>query len=228
LVFYPVLHCEFLVYDDADYVSSNSLVMRGLTFTGARWAFTTGHMGNWHPLTWLSHMTDVQLYALNPFGHHLTGLLFHIVNTVLLFFLLRRATGRHWSSAVFGWHPLHVESVAWIAERKDVLSTFFELLSLHAYVRYAERPRLRAAKAFIWFGLALFWFALGLMSKAMIVTMPLLLLLLDIWPLRRLQVSAIRSQLQVLSRLVLENSPLLLCLPYPQSLPPGRWPDLTR
>lgn len=189
VVFYPVLRHQFLLYDDPEYVTANPHVSHGLTPQAFCWAFVTGHMGNWHPVTWLSHMMDVQMFGLHPAGHHLLNLLLHVANTVLLFLLLRRITGAVWQSAMvaamFAWHPLHVESVAWIAERKDVLSTFFELLSIHAYVRYAERSRPRTAKGLLWLSLALFLFALGLMSKAMVATLPFLLLLLDYWPLRR-------------------------------------------
>ncbi|HEV2208529.1 MAG TPA: tetratricopeptide repeat protein [Verrucomicrobiae bacterium] len=139
----PVRHCQFVNYDDGDYVTANSNVQGGLTWANARWAFTTGHASNWHPLTWLSHMLDWQLFGDNPGAQHLVNLGFHVANTLLLFLLLRSMTGAHWRSAfvaaAFALHPLHVESVAWISERKDVLSTFFFLLTLAAYVRYARR-----------------------------------------------------------------------------------------
>ena len=154
-VFWPVRLNDFIEYDDQDYVTANSQVQRGLSWEGLAWAFTTGHAANWHPLTWLSHALDVQLFGLNPAGHHLTSLLFHIANTLLIFLFLRRTTGATWRSAFvaafFALHPLHVESVAWVAERKDVLSTFFGLLSLWAYAAYAaEReggnPKVRNPK----------------------------------------------------------------------------------
>ena len=130
-------------YDDDDYVTDNPVVQRGLTWTGIQWAFTTGRASNWHPVTWLSHMTDCELFGLNPGAHHLVNVLFHTANAALLFVLLLRLTGALWPSAfvaaLFAWHPLHVESVAWISERKDVLSTFFALLSLLAYTRYAQQ-----------------------------------------------------------------------------------------
>jgi protein O-mannosyl-transferase len=193
----PVLFYAFTDYDDNDYVWQNPQVLNGLSLPGAAWAFTHFYASNWHPLTWLSHMLDVQLYGMNAGGHHATNVLFHAANTVLLFLWLKRATGAVWRSAavaaLFGLHPLHVESVAWVAERKDVLSTFFLLLSLGAYTRYAQGRRgVENAKSNFDFrspspaySCALFFFALGLMSKPMVVTLPFVLLLLDYWPLNR-------------------------------------------
>src|SRR5262249_49348239 len=156
-------------------------VQNGLTWDSLRWAFTTAHAYNWHPLTWLSHMADCELYGLNPAGHHLTSLLLHAANSVLVFLLLRRMTGAQWRSAfaaaLFALHPLRVESVAWIAERKDVLSTFFWALTIWAYVRYTEKPWLGR------YGIMMLLFSLGLMTKPMLVTLPFLLFLLDFWPL---------------------------------------------
>ena len=144
-VFWPVTGHDFINFDDPDYVTSNPVVQQGLTWEGVRWAFTSANASNWHPLTWLSHMLDVQLFDLKPGWHHLTSLLLHIANTLLLFGVLRRMTRALWRSgfvaALFALHPLHVESVAWVAERKDVLSTFFFMLTLWAYVRYAEGRR---------------------------------------------------------------------------------------
>jgi hypothetical protein len=143
LVFLPVLKCQFVNLDDPLYVTSNSNVQAGLTHAGLVWAFRTGDAGNWHPLTWISHMLDCQLYGLGPAGHHLTNLLFHALNSILLFILLQRLTGALWRSAfvaaLFALHPLHVESVAWISERKDVLSACFFMLTLLAYARYAKK-----------------------------------------------------------------------------------------
>jgi len=182
--FWQVKDHEFLGYDDQDYVTNNFIIQRGLTLDGLRWAFTTIHFGNWHTLTWLSHMLDCQLYGLNPRGHHLTNLALHAANTVLLFLLLARITAALWPSAfvaaLFALHPLHVESVAWVAERKDVLSSFFFLTTLWAYARYAAAPSLRRYLP------VLFSFALGLMAKPMLVTLPFVLLLLDYWPLGRM------------------------------------------
>lgn len=175
-------------YDDALYVTANAMVQRGLTAEGLVWAFTTGHAANWHPLTWLSHMADVTVFGLNPAGHHAVSVAIHIVNTILLFLALERLTGRRWPSAAaaafFALHPLHVESVAWIAERKDVLSTFFWFLCLWLYPAYVKkRTPLRYA------GL-LACLALGLMAKPMVVTLPCTLLLLDLWPLRRIDLAS--------------------------------------
>jgi Tfp pilus assembly protein PilF len=177
------LKCDFVNLDDPTYVVGNATVRSGLTLAGVRWAFTSTEAGLWHPITWLSHMLDVELYGLNPSGHHLTSLLFHAANGVLLFLVLRAMTGAHWRSAVvaalFALHPLGVESVAWVAQRKDVLGTFFGLLALWAYTGYARRPTLPR------FCLVALPFTLALMSEAMLVTLPFVMLLLDRWPLRR-------------------------------------------
>jgi len=182
--YWPVGRYEFVNFDDDVYVSDNWQVQQGLTAEGARWAFTTFHEANWHPLTWLSHMLDCQLFGLWAGGHHLVNVALHAANSVLIFLVLRRMTARQWPSAfvaaLFALHPLHVESVAWVAERKDVLSTFFGLLALLAYAWYAERPS-------VWRYAAVFIFlALGLMAKPMLVTLPFVMLLLDWWPLGRL------------------------------------------
>jgi protein O-mannosyl-transferase len=259
LAYLPVARDGFVNYDDQDYVTDNTMVQKGLTPAAIRWAFTTSHASNWHPLTWLSHMADCELFGLNPGAHHVVNALFHAANAALLFALLLRLTGGLWPSAfvaaLFAWHPLHVESVAWISERKDVLSTCFALLSLLAYARFVEpirgglRPAtgkhpksecrmpkevrnpnaeisdgqcsdsnfgLRASfefrhsafgfpigpgSRFYW--LALLLFALGLMSKPMVVTLPFVMLLLDYWPLQRFRTST-------LSRLTLEKWPFFL------------------
>lgn len=190
LVYLPVRHHGFIALDDADYVKENRMVQSGLTWVAAKWAFTTGHSGNWHPITWLSHAIDTQLFGSGPAAPHVVNLLLHLANVVLLFWVLQRLTGSLWRSAfvatLFALHPLHVESVAWISERKDVLSAFFFLLTLHAYTSYAAAAHAGASEAKRWYGIALLWFALGLMSKPMLVTLPCVLLLLDYWPLRRL------------------------------------------
>src|SRR5512136_2176825 len=183
-LYWPMLRHDFIgYYDDASYITDNPHVSAGLTGSGIAWAFRSGYAANWHPLTWLSHMLDCQLYGLNSGWHHLTSLLFHIANTLLLFWVLRRMTGKLWASsfvaALFALHPLHVESVAWVAERKDVLSTFFWMLTLWAYLRYVEQP------GFTRYLLAILFFVLGLLSKPMLVTLPFVLLLLDYWPLGR-------------------------------------------
>ena len=182
-VFWQVGNNGFINYDDPSYVFENPHVVSGLSPENVRWAFTAIHMSNWHPLTWLSHMTDCQLYGLNPRGHHFTNLVLHILTTVLLFLFLNRTTGVPWRSAfvaaLFALHPLHVESVAWVSERKDVLCAFFWMLTIWAYAGYAKRPR--AARYLI----VLLFFALGLMAKAMLVSLPFVLMLLDYWPLGR-------------------------------------------
>jgi Flp pilus assembly protein TadD len=174
---------EFIGLDDFNYIVRNPNVAGGLTASGVAWAFTTGYEGNWHPLTWLSHMLDVQLFGLGPGPHHLVNVLLHIASTLLLFGVLQRMTGHAWRSAVvaglFALHPLHVESVAWAAERKDVLSTLFGMLTLWAYVTYVRRPSRGRYLA------ALGLFAVGLLAKPMLVTLPFVLLLLDFWPLGR-------------------------------------------
>ncbi len=198
-VYWPVLNYGFVNYDDADYFSANSHVQAGLTWEGVAWAFRATADSSWYPLTWLSFMLDVNLFRIGPAGPHFMNLLFHTANTVLLFLLLRRLTGTRWRSALvaglFALHPLHVESVAWISERKDVLSTFFGLLTLWAYSRYAafEVSRVKCqAGPKRWYGLALLFFALGLLSKPMVVTLPFVMLLLDYWPLGR--VSSFKCQ----------------------------------
>jgi len=175
----------FVNFDDRSYVTENPQVSSGLSWRAIEWAFSTGYAGNWHPVTWLSHLIDVELFGLQPWGHHLTSIVLHAANGILLFIALRRLTGARWPSAfvaaVFAVHPLHVESVAWVAERKDVLSTFFLLLTLICYQRYVAAPGLSRMLAVTIF------FGAGLMAKPMLVTVPVLLLLLDVWPLGRLQ-----------------------------------------
>ncbi len=173
----------FVDFDDGEYVYDNPHVKAGLTRAGVRWAFTTFHAANWHPLTWLSHMLDVQLFGMNAGGHHAVNVAIHALNTLFVFWLFRQLTGAAarsaFAAALFGIHPLHVESVAWVAERKDVLSTLFMLFTLVAYAAYIRR---RAA----WrYAAALLLFGLGLMAKSMLVTLPFVLLLLDFWPLGR-------------------------------------------
>jgi Flp pilus assembly protein TadD len=183
LVFWQVHNFGFLNYDDSDYVSNNPQVLKGLTRNGVIWAFTTNRSANWHPLTWLSHMLDCQLFGANPGRMHLMNLILHLANTLLLFAVFRKMTGALWPSAfvaaAFALHPMHVESVTWIAERKDVLSTLFLLLTLAAYVSYVKR------RGIIRYTLTVLLFALGLLAKPMLVTLPFLLLLLDYWPLNR-------------------------------------------
>ena len=188
-VYWPVIHCDFLNYDDPAYFTSNPRVLTGLTPGNVLWAFTTGHASNWHPLTWLSLMLDAELFGKGPVGPHLTNLVLHAANTALLFLLLRRLTAATWRSALvaalFALHPLHVESVAWVTERKDVLSAFFGLLSLWAYARFVEEFKVQSPRFKVFFAASLLFFALGLMSKPVLVTLPLVMLLLDWWPLGR-------------------------------------------
>lgn len=183
-LYWPITRNGFVNFDDDQYVVGNPHITSGLTWTNVVWAFKSGEAANWHPLTWISHMADCDLYGVNPSGHHLTNLLLHVANTLLLFLLLNRTTGATWASAFvaafFAWHPLHVESVAWASERKDTLSTLFWLLTLLAYARYAKKPGIAPYLA------ALLFFAMALMSKAMAVTLPFVLLLLDFWPLNRI------------------------------------------
>jgi Tfp pilus assembly protein PilF len=188
-VYWPVGHFEFINYDDPQYVTENQHMQGGLTLRELGWVFTTHYAGNWHPLTWLSHMLDWQLWGGNAGGHHLVNVFFHMSNTLLLFCVLQRMTGRSWRgalvAALFALHPLHVESVAWVAERKDVLSAFFWMLTIWAYVRYVEQFTVRGSRLKAFYGLAVLFFTLGLMSKPMVVTLPFVLLLLDYWPLGR-------------------------------------------
>ncbi|MBW2740291.1 MAG: tetratricopeptide repeat protein, partial [Deltaproteobacteria bacterium] len=192
---------DFIWFDDKPYVTENRHVQSGLTVKSFIWAFTTFDASNWHPLTWLSHMLDCELYGLNPMGHHWTSLQIHIANTLLLFFILQYMTGALWRSAfvaaLFALHPLHVESIAWVAERKDVLSTFFGMLALLSYCRYAKQPSLAG------YLLIILFLSMGLMAKPMLVTLPFLLLLLDFWPLERLRFVTV-------FRLVLEKIPLFV------------------
>jgi len=240
-VYWPVARLGFINFDDADYVSANPRVQAGLTRESIRWAFTSLYASNWHPVTWLSHMLDCQIYGLRVGAHHVTSLLLHIVNSLLLFGLLQRLTGAFWRSALvaalFALHPLHVESVAWLSERKDVLSALFFMLTLGAYARYVEGSRKNAEgrrqnpasrithHASLYYLLALLFFALGLMSKPMLVTTPFVLLLLDYWPLGRVSAFCIRpsafsmrrfelntksSQLKTLLPLLVEKLPFLV------------------
>ena len=206
--FFNAIPNDFINYDDPLYVTENVQVRQGLTWEGITWAFCGTAAGNWHPLTLVSHMLDVQWYGLRPWGHHLTSVLLHVGNTLLVFWVFKQMTGAigrsFFVAALFGLHPVHVESVAWVAERKDVLSTLFWLLTLWAYVCYtqnmasgrrrvtgieeissASNPSHGTRHPSLFYGLALLFFGLGLMAKPMLVTMPCILLLLDYWPLKR-------------------------------------------
>jgi tetratricopeptide (TPR) repeat protein len=198
LCFAPALRNGFVGYDDPEYVTDNPHVRTGLTAPNVAWAFTTAHSSNWHPLTWISHDLDCELFGLDPAGHHLTSLLLHVANTLLLFLWLNGATGSRaraaWAALMFGLHPVHVESVAWVAERKDVLSTLFWMLTLLAYTAYTRKPGV------VRYCVMAALFAAGLMSKPMVVTLPVVLLMLDWWPLGRKE---------PWGRLVWEKLPLL-------------------
>src|SRR5881392_1825661 len=187
LVFGQTLRHDFVDFDDNVYVYQNPVITRGLSVDGVLTAFTHPHARNWHPLTTISHMLDCQLFGLKARGHHFTNVLLHTIAVLLLFFVLKQMTGAFWKSAfvaaVFAVHPLHVESVAWVSERKDTLSAVLFVLTLSAYTHYVRRRSLTA------YFLVLLLFALGLMAKPMLVTLPFLLLLLDWWPLRRLSAS---------------------------------------
>lgn len=196
IVYLPARNHGFLLFDDADYVTDNPMVQSGLTSAGIAWAFTHFHSANWHPITWLSHMLDVQLFGHHASGPHLVNVLLHAANAVLLFGVLRKMTGALWRSAgvaaLFALHPLRVESVAWVAERKDVLSAFFGLLTIWAYTNSVEARRLENRNSRAWYVGALALFALALMSKPMLVTLPFALLLLDFWPLQRVTANWLR------------------------------------
>ncbi len=199
-VYSQVAHFDFVNYDDPDYTTGNRHIRAGLTGAGVVWAFTSSYAANWFPLTWLSHMLDYQLYGSNAGGHHVTNLALHVLNTLLLFALLKRMSSNSPASAfvafVFALHPLHVESVAWIADRKDLLCTLFSLLTIYAYVRFIDKP------GTLRYLLMIVAFACALMSKSMAVTLPLVLLLLDYWPLRQFATVSFL-------RLVVEKIPLI-------------------
>ena len=189
LVFAQTGSFDFINIDDRAYVYENPAVLSGLNWRSVYWAFTAIYSGNWHPLTWLSHMSDVMLFGLDPGKHHLVSVLLHTADSALVFYSLRRYTNAIWLSAavalLFAVHPAHVESVAWIAERKDLLSTLFWLLTMIAYERYARETA--GSGKWTWLVLSVFTFGLGLMAKPMLVTLPFVLLLLDYWPLGRLK-----------------------------------------
>ncbi len=213
-VYWPVRNYDFVKYDDDTYITDNHYVRSGLSIQNVRWAFTTPHVGNWLPLTWLSFMLDCQLFGPNPGWMHLVNLLLHIANTLLLFAVLRKMTGSLWPSAfvaaAFALHPMHVESVAWITERKDVLSTLFLMLTLAAYVSYVRH------RSLVRYLLTVSLFTLGLLAKPMLVTLPFLLLLLDYWPLERfaapraVKTAAITDRQRILYRIIIEKIPFLV------------------
>ncbi|MGA2092091.1 MAG: tetratricopeptide repeat protein [Sedimentisphaerales bacterium] len=208
--YWQVKNNAFIDFDDPLYVTENKNVQSGFTPDAFKWAFTTNQAYNWHPLTWFSLMLDYKLFGLKPAGYHFTNLIFHVANSILLFLIFRLMTGALWRSALvaalFALHPLHVESVAWVSERKDVLSTFFWVLTMWFYVRYAQRPSIAA---YIPVFIAL---ALGLMAKQMLVTLPFVLLLIDYWPLNRIRnpQSAIRNFKFTIINSIVEKLPLFV------------------
>jgi tetratricopeptide (TPR) repeat protein len=213
-VYLQVWNHEFVGYDDDDYVSENARVQNGLTLDNVIWAFKTTHTGYWHPLTWLSHLLDVELFDMQSGRHHMTSVFFHILNSLLLFVVFRKMTGKMWQSGfvafIFAVHPLHVESVAWVSERKDVLSMFFWMLALWSYVHYAEHPQIKRYLPVMGF------FVMGLMAKPMVVTLPFVLLLLDYWPLKRIQFNLLKKDETISAWrpspgfLILEKTPLFI------------------
>lgn len=221
----PAIKFDFLNYDDQGYVTENPHVLGGLTARSIRWAFTSAHASNWHPVTWLSHMLDIELFGHDPAGPHLINVLLHTANALLVLVVLTRMTGRFlpgaFAAAFFALHPLRVESVAWVAERKDVLSTFFGLLTLFFYWRYTQahgsnrghqnvpNPNRPTKTAAVYYGTALLCFALGLMAKPMLVTWPFLMLLLDYWPLTRFGTSGL-SRTNVVAKLIVEKLPFFV------------------
>lgn len=204
----PVGRNGFVYFDDAPYLLNNPHVQNGINWSTIKWAFTTSYSSNWHPLTWLSHALDYQLFGIYAAGHHYESVVFHSANAVLIFLILEAATGLLWPSlivaALFGVHPLNVESVAWVAERKNVLSMFFCLLALRSYTQYARTAR-RSSYVF-----ALIFFALGLMAKPQIITLPFIFLLWDYWPLNRLFPDTASADKQGLRSLIVEKIPLFV------------------
>jgi protein O-mannosyl-transferase len=215
ILYLPVRHDAFTNFDDGGYIMENTHVTSGLRWSNIAWSFTHSYAGYWMPLTWISHMIDCQLFGLNAGEHHLVNVLFHIANTILLFWWLKELTGAPWRSAfvaaLFSWHPLRVESVAWACERKDVLSAFFWFLTLIAYGRYVKvRASNNRPQARVNYVLALLMFACGLMSKPMVVTLPCVLLLLDFWPLERFSFPVSNSQIRNLAGLIIEKVPFFI------------------
>ncbi|MBN2019418.1 MAG: tetratricopeptide repeat protein [Sedimentisphaerales bacterium] len=208
IAYEPVRYNDFVKYDDDKYITENSDVMRGITLDSLTWAFAEPHLSNWHPMTLLSHMLDCQLFGLNPVGHHFVNVLFHILNAILVFGILTNLTGSIWASAftaaVFALHPMQVESVAWAAERKNVLSGLFWLLTMAAYIRYTKRPGVRR------YLMVILIYGLSITTKPVVVTLPLALILLDYWPLERLRLGHAAAGKAVPIRwLLIEKIPML-------------------
>ena len=212
-VYFQIHNHDFVNYDDNVYITENSHVQKDLTLDSITWAFTTNYASNWHPITWLSHMIDYQLFGMNPGPHHLSNLFLHIINSLLIFIILKKMTGRFWPSgfvaAFFALHPLHVESVAWISERKDVLCTLFWMLTLWVYTWYVKCPSIKR------YLIVFLLYALGLMAKPMLVTLPFILLLLDYWPLNRMSREPKNKShhthlYPIIQRMILEKIPLFI------------------
>jgi uncharacterized membrane protein YqjE len=210
--FYPAVHGKFQYFDERGELILNQHINTGLTWNNFWWCFYSLEFSNWHPLNWISHLLDFKMFGRQPWGHHLTSVLLHAGNSILLFLALKRLTGALWNSlivaALFALHPLRVESVAWISERKDVLSVFFGLIALWTYARYTEESRAPRGRLKLFYGLTLFFFACSLMSKSMLVTLPCVFLLLDYWPLRR--ISDFRPSNSDCVRLIIEKIPFFL------------------
>jgi len=214
-VYYPATHNRFVDFDDGVYVTHNEHVQTGLSWRNVEWAFRSIEAANWHPLTWISHMADCQVFGLNTAGHHAVNVMLHAINAVLLFLLLHKATGFPWRSlcvaALFALHPLNVETVAWVSERKSLLSMLFSLLAVACYGWYARTPEAYLQK---WrrYVAVIFFFVLALLAKPMAVTLPVVLLILDFWPLERMPVPCSIGDAQIwkrAGRLLAEKIPLL-------------------
>jgi protein O-mannosyl-transferase len=211
LQYWSIQFAEFITFDDQLHIVNNSYLKSGFSWASLLWAFSTDYGGNWHPITWLSFMADYYLFGLNPSGYHIVNLLIHIMNSALLFFVLHRMTNAFWRSGfvavLFAVHPMHVESVAWVSERKDLLCALFGFMAMGAYDQYTKRLNIK------YYFLLIAFFCLGLMSKPMILTLPFMLLLFDYWPLRRIQFDdhpTIRESLKTLRSLVIEKIPLFI------------------
>lgn len=208
LIYLKVVFFDFVNFDDPIYISTNDHILTGFSWENIEWAFTSFHATNWHPLTWLSHSLDVYFYGLNPAGHHVTNIIFHSINSLLVYFFFRETTGYNWRSFIlaglFALHPLHVESVAWVSERKDVLSAFFWLLTMILYSRFV------VTKRFKYYILSLIVFIFGLLSKPMVVTLPFALILLEIWPLNRIEFEKRSECLKQIKSSLIEKLPFFV------------------
>ena len=208
ILYIDVINYDFVNYDDDTYILNNINIHNGLTLKSIKWAFTNFYVSNWHPVTWLSHMLDIQLFGLKPGWHHFTNLLIHIINTICLFLILYKMTNEIWKCAfvaiIFGIHPLHVESVAWISERKDVLCVLWAFISIIFYVEYIKQKNIN------YYFFSLFFYVISLMSKAMMVTLPLVLLIFDFWPLMRIEQNNIFSIFFERKQIIIEKIPFFI------------------